>query len=151
MSTFDPQKLSTTFLPPVNPFWPRVGRKYTLTHSDITGELFLTVGCVYDYESIDQKMRDEVLAEWLRDRQGRYYLSGEVYVDGGEFSKEVAEMRFKIFQREMGTALKGMLYGDKSFLSNYPYLLDAPISITFKTTFPSFSRTLSFGTLRDYI
>ncbi|MGM7702093.1 staygreen family protein [Pseudalkalibacillus sp. Hm43] len=151
MSTFDPNKVSTKFLPPANPNYPVVGRKYTLTHSDITGELFLSVGCRIDLESIDQQMRDEVIAEWRRDRYGRYHLFGEVYVDGGEFSKEVTERRFNIFRKEMGTALKGMLYGDQPFLSNHPYLLDAPIYIQFNSTYPEYNQTFYFGTLRDYV
>ena len=35
-----------------------------LTHSDITGELFLTIAAKYDYDKITD-MRDEVLAEWI--------------------------------------------------------------------------------------
>jgi hypothetical protein len=43
-------------------------RRYTLTHSDTTGDLFLTVANEYKREQISgwytQIMRDEVLAEW---------------------------------------------------------------------------------------
>ena len=42
---------------------PIIGRKYTLTHSDITADLFLTIGLEYAYDEISE-MRDEVLAEW---------------------------------------------------------------------------------------
>lgn len=151
MSTFDPQKVSLKFFSPADSNHPVEGRKYTLTHSDITGELFLSVGCAFDYESIDQQMRDEVIADWKRDRYGRYFLSGEAYVDGGEFSKEVSEVRFNIFKKEMGTALKGMLYGDRQFFANYPFLLDAPMYIRFNSTYPEFNQTFYFGTLRDYV
>jgi len=42
-----------------------------LTHSDITAQLFLDIGYSYNYKSIDPKMRDEVLAEWKKDKHGR--------------------------------------------------------------------------------
>jgi hypothetical protein len=52
MSRFNPSKLSVTFLPLANSIWPITGRKYTLTHSDITAELFLSIGYGYDYAAI---------------------------------------------------------------------------------------------------
>ena len=43
-------------------------RKYTLTHSDFTGDLFLTIDKDYDKVALSnwytKFMRDEVLAEW---------------------------------------------------------------------------------------
>ena len=41
MSTFNPAKLHVTYLPGVTEYTPITGRKYTLTHSDDTGDLFL--------------------------------------------------------------------------------------------------------------
>jgi hypothetical protein len=49
-------------------------RCYTLTHSDTTGELFLTIGPDFDRAQISglytRLMRDEVLAEWREDEDG---------------------------------------------------------------------------------
>ena len=58
MSDFNPQKLKVTLIPPANSVQPIEGRRYTLTHSDITAELFLDIGYVYNYEAINRKMRD---------------------------------------------------------------------------------------------
>ena len=45
------------------------GRRYTLTHSDTTGELFLTIAPEFDPGQVSgwytRFMRDEVLGEWL--------------------------------------------------------------------------------------
>lgn len=151
MSSFDPQKLSVTIIPPATPVHPIEGRKYTLTHSDITAELFLDVGYVYNYKSINPKMRDEVLAEWHKDEQCRFLLVGKAHVDAGQFSKEVSDRRFQIFQKEMDTALKGMIYGDRSFFANYPVLLDAPIYIHFESVYPEYRQVLYYGTPRQYL
>ncbi len=47
---FDPRKLTTTFLPGASGAEPQapVPRRYTLTHNDITGQLYLSIGCNYN-------------------------------------------------------------------------------------------------------
>ena len=68
MSQLNPQKLQVKFAEGITPYGPVIPRAYTLTHSDSTGELFLTVGLQYDHRQISgwytRLMRDEVLAEW---------------------------------------------------------------------------------------
>jgi hypothetical protein len=151
MSTFNPQKLSVKIFPPATEVQPIVGRKYTLTHSDITGQLFLSVGLVYDVEAIDQDMRDEVIAEWKRDNQGFLYLAGKVHVDGKEKKKSASKIRFNIFRKEMDTALKGIFYGEQPFFAAYPMLLDAPIYIYFDSIYPEYNQVFYFGTARHYL
>ena len=151
MSNFDPQKLKVKLIPPANSVQPIEGRKYTLTHSDMTAELFLDIGYVYNYEAINRQMRDEVLAEWKKDEQGRFMLAGTAYVDGGEFGEIVSGIRFNVFKKEMDTALKGIVYGDLAFYTNYPVLLDAPIFIYYDSTYPQYHQTLYYGTPRQYL
>lgn len=150
MSKFNPSKLSVTYLPPATPFKPVDERKYTLTHSDDTGELYLTVGYCYDMDAINPKFRDEVLAEWVP-RMGQYVLSGKVYVTGGEFDEQYSKIRFMIFQRELSLALTAIVYGDRAFYQHYPWLLDSPIYIHFESTFPQFNQTLFAGTPRHFL
>ncbi|ARI75573.1 staygreen family protein [Halobacillus mangrovi] len=151
MAAFDPGKLSVTFLPPADSSQPLRGRKYTLTHSDMTAELFLDVGYMFNKNAINPKMRDEVLGEWLVDSWRRFYLKGQAYVDGGEYSNEQANVRFTIFNKEMTTALKGMIYGDRMFFSFYPFLLDAPIFVYFQSVYAEFRQVIYYGTPRQYL
>ncbi len=151
MSSFDPRKLSVTYLPPADTAHPLVGRKYTLTHSDSTAELFLDIGYVFNFEAVNPKVRDEVLAEWKMNRQNQLYLLGKAYVDGGEFSQQTAEYRFNIFNKEMTTALKGMIYGDRQLYSHYPFLLDAPIFVSFDSTYPAYRQIVFYGSPRQYL
>ncbi|MGM0844829.1 MAG: staygreen family protein [Bacillota bacterium] len=150
MSEFNPEKLSVTYLPPASVFNPLDARKYTLTHSDITGELFLSIGCNYDVTKLDTKMRDEVLAEWVR-VLGQYTLSGKVYVSGGEFDENLSKVRYMIFQKEMPLALSAIVNGDSGFFSYFPWLLDAPIYIAFQSEFPDYQGIQYFGTPRRYL
>jgi len=68
MSRLKPEKLHVRFAAGVTPDEPITPRRYTLTHSDATGDLYLTIGPDYDRRQISgwytRLMRDEVLAEW---------------------------------------------------------------------------------------
>ncbi|MDP4105408.1 MAG: staygreen family protein, partial [Bacillota bacterium] len=119
--------------------------------SDITAELFLDIGYVYNDQSIDHKMHDEVLAEWKKDSHGRVSLLGAVYVDGGEFSQKLAGNRFRIFKKEMATALKGIVFGDHPFYVYYPVLLNAPIYIHYLSRYPEFRKIIYYGTPRQHL
>lgn len=150
MSEFNPSKLHVTYLPFVTEYHPVTGRKYTLTHSDETGQLFLSVGYNYDLGAINLNKRDEVLAEWTSYR-GHYLLQGKVYITGGEYNEQSAKVRFMIFQRELHLALTAIIYGDQNFYQSRPYLLDAPIYIQFQSILPQFHQVKYFGTPRLYL
>jgi len=150
LSRLDPDKLFVEFRDNVTKTAPIEGRKYTLTHSDITAELFLTVGLNYAYDKISP-IRDEVLAQW------RYFndmniLYGYVYVDGhlGANNPNIAEKRNSIFVRELPFALEAIIYGDRYLFSANPILNSSPIYIYFASVYPHLNRIEYFGTPTDY-
>ncbi|MBN9654745.1 staygreen family protein [Halobacillus sp. GSS1] len=147
MKRLDPDKLFVEFRPGVTKNTPLLGRKYTLTHSDITAELFLTLGLSYAYDKITQ-MRDEVLAEW-RIENGRPYLYIYVYVDG-QYGSDQSAVRNAIFRSELPLALEAIRYGDRYFFEAYPELDHAPILIRFDSTDPRYNRYEYWGTPKDY-
>lgn len=150
MSLFQPSKLTVSYLPPVTPIRPIEGRRYTMTHNDQTGDLFLTIGLQYDISMINTKLRDEVLAEWIP-RNGEFQLFGRVYISNGEFDEKYATVRYMIFQKELTLAIKAIVYGDQCFYSYFPWLLDSPIYIHFESNFSSFNQVLYYGTPRQYL
>lgn len=150
MSSFNPANLSVTFIPPVTAYKPVEKRKYTLTHSDGSGDFFLTIGYCYDGNCINPMLRDEVLAEWVP-QMGQYVLRGKVYVSGGEFDERYSKIRFLIFKRELNKALTAIVYGDRELYQNYPWLLDSPIYIQFDSNYQSFNRMLYYGTPRIFL
>jgi len=147
---FNAAKLSTKYLPFTTEYLPVDGRKYTLTHSDVTGELFLSIGNHYDLPAINLKIRDEVLAKWASQNR-QFIFQGKVYVSGGEFDERSSMQRFMIFQREMKLALTAIFYGDRRFFSFYPRLLDSSIFIYFESIFPQYNQVLYYGTPRQYL
>lgn len=150
MSKFKPDKLSVKFIPPATSFEPVDSRKYTLTHSDTTGELFLSIGSRYDYQAINFVMRDEVLAEWIT-RNGEYLLYVKVYISCGDYDKNMSRIRYMIFKKELDLALTGIVYGDRGLYTYYPWLLDTPIYVQFVSVFPEFNTMEYYGTPRKYL
>ncbi|WP_085506588.1 staygreen family protein [Thalassobacillus devorans] len=149
MKKLDPQKLSVEFREGVTATTPTLPRRYTLTHSDITAELFLTIGRNYAYDTINP-MRDEVLGEWINTGEGCYYQA-YVFVDGsGPFNQAAAALRNTIFRRELPLALQAIRYGDQKFFASHPALNHAPLFVHFISVSPQFNRNELWGTFSDY-
>jgi len=123
-----------------------IPRKYTLTHSDITGELFLTIAAKYDYDKITN-MRDEVLAEWSR-FNNEYALMVNVMVDK-EKNSVMSAIRNDIFVKELPLALEAIVYGDRELIKT-DFLYKAPIYVRFNSAYTMFNRLELWGTLSDY-
>lgn len=147
MERLDPEKLSVEFRSGATLAEPVIGRKYTLTHSDETAELYLTIGLDYAVDQINW-MRDEVLAEWVLDKRN-IFLQVYVYVSGS-YGSSVAEIRDKIFRREMPLALEAIRYGDRYFFEAHPELDQAPIWIYFGSEDPDYNSFEYWGTPADY-
>ena len=147
MSRLNTEKLSVEFRDGVTAVEPIIPRRYTLTHSDITAELFLTIGLIYAYDKINA-MRDEVLGEWRR--YGKVYVYyAYLYVDG-KFAPSMAAIRDRVFRRELPLALEAIRYGDREFFSAHPELDNAPIVVYFMSSIPQYNKAETWGTFSDY-
>lgn len=107
-------------------------RRYTLTHSDRTGDLYLTVAREFDKEQISgwytRLMRDEVLAEW-KIHDGSPSLHVYVHVCGG-LVFGTAGMREKILRNEIPLILESIRNGDREFYEKNPDYDNAPSTYT---------------------
>lgn len=147
MSRLNPEKLSVEFRKRVTTTEPIIPRRYTLNHSDIAAEFFLTIGLTYAYNKTNA-MRDEVVGEWIKIGD-QYFFYLYLYVDG-QFAPGVTTIRNYIFRRELPLALEAIRYGDKKFFSAHPELNDAPIIVHFMSTNPQFNRIENWGTFSHY-
>lgn len=146
MKRLDPEKLYVEFRPGVTTTEPILGRKYALTHSNITAELFLTIGLQFAYDKITS-MRDEVLVEWRNSNSGLFFY---VYVYVGDLGPIMNAIRNAIFRRELPLALEAIVYGDNEFFEAHPQLNYTPIWIYFDSLDPSHNRFEYWGTPMDY-
>lgn len=147
LKKLNPEKLFVTFQSGVTPINLIIPRRYTLTHSDLTADLFLTVGRVYAYDEITP-MRDEVRGKWVL-LGDHYKLFIYVYV-GGLSGKAEASVRYQIFVRELPLALEALCYGDRLFFANHPTLNVSPIWVHFQSIFPEFNHTEYWGMPKQY-
>jgi Staygreen protein len=127
-------------------------RRYTLTHSDATGDLYLTIGADYDRRQISglytRLMRDEVLAEWRRDADA-VALHVYCHVSGGLVFGSAA-MRDAIFRRELPLVLEAFRYGDRTLIEGIPELDRSPIWVHFLASTARYHRVERWGTPADY-
>jgi len=148
MSKLNSEKLSVDFRGGVTPTEPIIPRRYTLTHSDITAQLFLTIGFKYAYDKINY-MRDEVLGEWIKIEEG-YFFYVYLYVDG-HLGPAVTAIRNTVFRRELPLALEAIRYGDKIFFNVHTELDNTPIVVYFNSINPYFNTVENWGTFSDYL
>ena len=152
MKELDPQKLHVTFQEGVSANELSLPRRYTLTHSDFTGDLFLTIGSDHDQKQISgfytRLMRDEVLAELKRDEAG-ITLHVYCHVSGGiVFGR--AGWRFDIFHHHMRMVLESLRYGDRELVSTNPDLNRAVVKVHFVSNHKRYDCIEEQGLLEDY-
>lgn len=151
MSHLNPQKLYVKFAEGVNPSGPVTLRTYTLTHSDSTGELFLTIGSQYDKRQISgwytRLMRDEVLAEWHFGEKPELHV--HCHVSGGLVLGS-AGWRDSIFRRHLPMVLETFRYGDRALFEAFPELNWASIKVHFLAAQERYDQIEDWGKLGDY-
>ena len=150
MADFNPDKLHVVFNDSLKKNKLELPRKYTLTHSDSTGDLFLTIGEDYDYKQISgfytRLMRDEVLAEWQKN--DRYYtLHLYLHVSGGLLFGW-ASMRDKIFRHHLPLVFQALKYGDKELFEELPFLNESPIIVHFNSKNKKYNQIEEFGLIQ---
>ena len=152
MSNLNPDKLHVDYMEGTFPEGPISTRAYTLTHSDSTGDLFLTIGAVYNWPQVSgwytRLMRDEVLAEWHFDEQPSLHV--HCHVSGGIVFGP-AGWRKAIFNSHMPMVLEAFRYGDRKFIGAHPELDEAVVWVHFHARQRRHNQIESWGRLTDYI
>ena len=150
MSKFNPEKLTVEYRDGVSATEPIISRSHTLTHSDVTGQLFLTIGTQFAWDKVNSDMRDEVLGVWSMEGNNVYY-NVFVYIDNGEHDLSAAMRRNEVFRRELPLALTSIRYGDRFLFKCYPSLDYAFIFVTFISSYPKLNKQECWGTFNKFI
>jgi len=152
MQRLDTDKLHVSYLEGSTADGPVLPRCYTLTHSDATGDLYLSIGLQHNRQQVagfyTRLMRDEVLAEW-RDEGSELALHVHCHVSGGVIAGRAA-WRDAIFRRELPLVLEAFRYGDRWLFETQPHLDRAPIQVYFHATQSRYNRTEAWGVPADY-
>lgn len=147
MRELNPEKVFVQYRNIMEPYEPVMGRKYTITHSDTTAELFVFVAKDYAEDQIT-RMHDEVRVAWEENKNG-LALMGAVIVDGKGVIGS-AYIRNKIFYNEMPTALQALRQADRFLFDKEPNLDNTPVFIHFISSNPTYDKTYDFGVIGSY-
>lgn len=147
MRELNPQKVFVQYRDRMKPYEPVMGRKYTITHSDTTAELFVFVAEQYAEDQITA-MRDEVRVAWEQTQNG-LALIGSVIVDGNGVIG-IAFIRNKIFYEEMSTALQALRQADRFLFETDPNLDNTPVYIHFISSNSTYNKTYDYGVIGSY-
>jgi magnesium dechelatase len=151
MDHLNPAKLRVDFIKGASPDGPITPRAYTLTHSDMTGDLFLTISQSYNFSQISglytRLMRDEVLAKWYVDEDVSLHV--HCHVSGGLVFGG-PKMRYGIFKYSLPLVLEAFRYGDRFLLSSHPELAMGKIVVHFHARQKKFNKNEAWGVLNDY-
>lgn len=152
MGELNPVKLHITFHRGTSAYKLSLPRRYTLTHSDTTGDLYLSIGAEYDHKQISgfytRLMRDEVLAEF-KDGEGTPSLHVYCHVSGG-FVFGTAGWRNEILHHHMRMVLEALRYGDRELISAQRQLDQAKVRVHFASTRARYNCVEDWGLLNEY-
>lgn len=147
MRELSPQKVFVQYRDIMKPNEPVMGRKYTVTHSDTTAELFVFIASNYAEDQVT-KMRDDVKVAWEQTDMG-LALVGSVVVDADGVNGN-PEVRNTIFYNEMPTALQALRQADRFLFEANPALSSAPVYIQFISDTPAYNKTYYWGSIGNY-
>lgn len=152
MKRLNTNKLHVTDLTSTTLETNKLPRRYTLTHSDLTGDLFLTIGDDYDKKQISKLytglMRDEVLAEFIKN-DNRLEFRVYCHVSGG-LILGTAKWRSSIFHLELPLVMEAIRYGDRKLFEIHPNLDQTPIKVYFRSSDSRYNQVENWGVIADY-
>ncbi len=152
MDQLSPEKLHIETLPGLAPVSVTSPRRYTLTHSDVTGDLFLSIGPHYDTAKLrgwqNRLMRDEVTAVWEFGAEG-WALHVHCHVSGGLVLGR-AQWRLDTFRRHLPLVLQAFRHGDRQLFQALPQLDKAPVFVHFHARQAHYSSVERWGVLGHY-
>mmetsp|Transcript_36438 Transcript_36438/g.102925 ORF Transcript_36438/g.102925 Transcript_36438/m.102925 type:complete len:398 (+) Transcript_36438:352-1545(+) len=152
---FDASKLSVVFRDNTSDMASCILQKrcYTLTHNDLTGDLFLTIGSSCNLQQIcgwyNRLVRDEVIAVWDFGASGgtQAALHVHCHVSGQERWLAPPQLRDYIFRREMQLVLDCFVYADKSLLEVQSDMLNSSVMVHFHSDIQRLNRVEYWGVL----
>lgn len=147
MKEFNPKKVFVQYRDIMKPYEPIMERKYTITHSDITADLFVFISKNYAIDQITS-LRDEVRVTWGKYSKG-IALIGSVVVDGKDIIGN-AYIRNNIFYKHMPTALHALRHSDRFLFEKEPKLDNTPVFIHFISSNPEYDKIYDFGMIGGY-
>jgi hypothetical protein len=152
MSELKPEKLHVTYQGRTTDQVFSLPRRYTLTHSDRTGDLVLTIGSEYDLRQISgwytRLMRDEALAEVLQEGKA-FSLHIHVHVSGG-LTFGSARMRDAILHHHMPLVIEAITFADRRIFTSLPELNITRVWVHYASAREKYNRVEDCGSIEVF-
>ena len=117
-------------------------RKYTSTHDDEKRQVYISIGHEYNKYLLDteevRNVESQVVGFW-KVKDNKYEIHLRVLVSTEK--NPDAEIRNKVFTKELGYVLEGIAFSEIPLLLQNPKLGNARIYIHFESTDPKYKRT----------
>lgn len=150
MNNLKELELNVIYSPPATEYKPVDGRKYCFAIANKPGESHLYIGYEYDCFPFNHKVREEMRAEWIP-HMGQYVLCVKIQDNNDHLEEHHVKILNLVSQQEITNSLSSIMYGDRAFFINYPWLLDSPIYIHFQSKNDDFNKIVYYGTPRQYL
>lgn len=100
---------------------------YVVTHCDETGKVRINVDKTYDVSKVNWDLRDEVYAEWIKDKAGKHHLMLTVHVG----VEDDAGDRKRTFKQHISEVVGYIIHADAMLMIHMPALMDSPVAICY--------------------
>lgn len=126
-------------------------RKYTSTHSDETGEIFLAVDKKYYKPYLEneesQKVESQVIGKWVK-KKNKYKILLKVVVSSEKNPN--AKLRYDIYQRELPHVLKTIALAESCTMKHDDNIKKAKIYVKFDSIDPKYQKVQYWGRLSKW-
>lgn len=145
--TTNPEKLSVTFTPGVTLTDPIIGRKYTISYSNVSGEISMWISLRYLFEKV-REGEQGIFGGW-----GTYYgqYAFYMFLSYGESTDPSAlTMQERAFRSLIPSVLSAIKTEDRAFFLTHLELNYVPIIVYYVSRNPNFNRAENWGTFSMY-
>ncbi|MCC0629695.1 MULTISPECIES: staygreen family protein [unclassified Clostridioides] len=149
MVNLNANKLNVNMVYPVSATAPIRFRRYTVSYSENTSNIYLTIATYFDTLSIGTVSIDKVYGQWAWVIDNIYDLNLFVFV--GNYPYEIARNRYESFVNVLPIAITSIINGDRIFLISNFYLLNSKITVRFISSHPTLNRTVDYGSIRNFV
>ncbi|CZR99045.1 MULTISPECIES: staygreen family protein [unclassified Clostridioides] len=149
MINLNATNLNVNMVYPVSATEPIRFRRYTVSYSENTNDIYLTIATYFDTLSLGTVSIDKVYGQWAWVVGDIYDLNLFVFV--GNYPYEIARNRYDAFVRVLPIAITSIINGDRLFLVSNSCLLNSKITVRFISSHPTLNRTVDYGSIRTFV
>ena len=141
--------LNVNIVEPITDIEPIRFRRYTLSYSDDTQNLYLTIALYFDMLGLGVTSMDKVYGQWAWVIGDTYDLNLFIFI--GNYPYDIARRRYETFRKLLPLSITAIVNGDRKFLEYNQNLMDSNIIVRFISSHAEFNRAISYNSVEDFL